>query len=191
MKIVVISGSSVNNGSSILLANQFIEGALEAGNDAFHFNAALEKVESCLHCDYCMMGNRPCIHGDSMNKLNPELIRAELVVFVTPLYYFGISDQLKTIIDRFYANNIKLMRNRKKVIIIALAQDEREWTMEELKGQFKTLFIYLNWEDVGALLATENGLRSDINLLGNPEQVYMIGRNLKFILQSTEKSVSS
>lgn len=60
------------------------------------------------------------MHDDSMNKLNTKLIDSQLVVFVTPLYYFGMSAQMKTVIDRFYANNSKLMGSHKKAILLVL-----------------------------------------------------------------------
>ncbi|MFL0196038.1 flavodoxin family protein [Clostridium sp. WILCCON 0269] len=179
MKITVITGSPHKNGTSALLADKFIEGAQEAGNDVFRFNSAFENVNACLDCDYCMMGSRPCVHDDSMNKLNPKLLTANLVVLVTPLYYFGMSAQLKTVIDRFYANNYKLMGSHKKAMLMATSYDAYEWTMKELASHYKTIVKYLKWEDTGILLATGVGTRSDIERTDYPEQAYRMGKNLK------------
>jgi multimeric flavodoxin WrbA len=65
-----------------------------------------------------MRGSKECVHDDSMNKLNNELLAADLVVLVTPLYYFGMSAQIKTV-DRFYANNEQLMTSHKKAMLMA------------------------------------------------------------------------
>lgn len=45
----------------------------------------------------------PCVQKDDMAKLREMLLAADMAVFVTPLYYFGFSAQLKTVIERFYS----------------------------------------------------------------------------------------
>ena len=112
MKITVITGSPHKNGTSALLVDKFIEGARKSRHDVFRFNAAFEEVKPCIGCDRCGM-NGPCIYKDSMNKLLPELLAADLVAFVTPLYYWGMTAQLKTVIDRFYSENSKLHIKKK------------------------------------------------------------------------------
>ena len=107
MKVTVITGSPHKKGTSALLADEFIRGAQEAGWDTFRFDAAFEKVTPCLGCDRCGIGAAPCVQKDAMQKLMPELLTSQVVALVTPLYYFGFSAQIKTVIDRFYANNYK------------------------------------------------------------------------------------
>jgi multimeric flavodoxin WrbA len=74
-----------------------------------------------------------------MNKLNPELLETDVVVFVTPLYYFGMSAQIKTVLDRFYGNNYKLMGSGKKAMLMATSYDDNEWTMTDLVAHYKTI----------------------------------------------------
>jgi len=176
MKITVITGSPHKAGTSALLADKLIEGAEKSGHSVFRFNAAFEEVHPCIGCDRCGM-NGPCVYQDSMNKLNPELLAADLVVFVTPLYYWGMSAQLKTVIDRFYANNSRLHGN-KKAILMATAYDSKDWTMTALTEHYKTLVRYLNWEDAGMVLAVGCGGRSDIERSEFPNQAYQLGLNV-------------
>lgn len=176
MKITVITGSPHRNGTSALLADKFIEGAKTAGHDVFRFNAAFEDVHPCIGCDRCGM-NGPCIYKDSMEKLNPELLAADLVAFVTPLYYYGMSAQIKTVIDRFYANNSRLHVN-KKAILMATAYNSSDWTMTALTEHYKTLLRYMGWEDAGMVLAVGCGARSDIERTDFPNQAYKLGMNL-------------
>jgi multimeric flavodoxin WrbA len=75
----------------------------------------------------------------NMNKLNPELLETDVVVFVTPLYYFGMSAQIKTVLDRFYGNNYKLMGSGKKAMLMATSYDDNEWTMTDLVSHYKTI----------------------------------------------------
>lgn len=178
MKITVITGSPHKNGTSALLADKFIEGAQKAGHEIFRFNAAFEDIHPCLGCDRCEM-NGPCVHQDAIDKkLMSNLLAADLVVFVTPLYYWGMSAQLKTVIDRFYANNTKLCSSGKKAILMATAYDSTDWTMSSLTHHYQTLMKYLGWEDIGTVLAIGCGSRSLIENSQFPEQAYQKGFKL-------------
>jgi|WetSurMetagenome_2_1015567.scaffolds.fasta_scaffold50475_3 NAD(P)H-dependent FMN reductase len=173
MKITVITGSPHKAGTSALLADKFIEGAQKAGHHVFRFNAAFEEVHPCTGCDVCGM-NGPCIFKDSMEKLNLELLAADLVAFVTPLYYWGMSAQLKTVVDRFYSNNSSL-HVKKKAVLMATAWDSADWTMSALTAHYKTLLRYMGWEDAGMVLAIGCGARSDIERSDFPKQAYQLG----------------
>ena len=111
MKIVVLTGSPRKNGNSAYLAEQFIKGAEEKGHEVFRFDCAFKQVEPCRACNRCGMDG-PCIHNDDFQELSPHLIDADMVVFATPMYYFGVSAQMKRVIDRFYAINGQINPNR-------------------------------------------------------------------------------
>ncbi len=100
MNILVIESSPHKKGSSNLLAEHFIEGAEEAGHQITVFDAAHASLHPCLGCDACGMSG-PCCQKDDMSGLREQILQADMLVFVTPLYYFGMSTQLKTVIDRF------------------------------------------------------------------------------------------
>ena len=156
MKVVVITGSHRRTGASMLLADRFIEGADGAGHDVFRFDAAFETVGGCRGCNHCRTESRPCIQDDGMSVLNPHLIEADLVALVTPLYYFNASAQLKAVIDRFYANNERL-RGGKRAVLLATSADNNDWTMSALIGWYETLNRYLEWTDVGKVVAAGCG----------------------------------
>lgn len=179
MNIVVLTGSPHKKGTSALLADKFIEGANEAGHNIFRFDSAFEDVSPCKACEHCNLTGKGCIYNDSMNKLNKKLINSDMIVFVTPLYYFGMSSQLKIVIDRFYANNSKIMAKNKKTILMATSADNKDWTMKALKNHYKTIVEkYMGWKDVGIILATGCGVRSDIESTDYPNQAYKLGKNL-------------
>lgn len=177
MKIVVLTGSPHKNGTSALLAERFIAGAQEAGNTVFRFDAAFEELHPCLGCDACGYGNAPCVFRDAMDELNPKLLEADMVVFISPLYYFGLSAQLKMVIDRFYANDIRL-NGRKRSMLMVTAYNPRPWVMEGVKAHYATLLRYLNWKDAGQLFALGCNVRSQIERSDYPQQAYEMGRSL-------------
>ena len=101
MKILVVYGSPHQKGSSYLLANEFIKGVQENYHEVTVFDVAHHHIAPCLGCDHCGM-NGPCIQNDDMSQLRKNMLDHDMIVFVTPLYYFGISAQLKAAIDRIY-----------------------------------------------------------------------------------------
>ncbi|MEG1525542.1 MAG: flavodoxin family protein [Clostridia bacterium] len=177
MKITVITGSPHKKGTSALLADAFIGGAKEAGHDVFRFDAAFEKLAPCLACDKCS-GGQDCVQKDGMEKLNPELLTSDLVAFVTPLYYYSLSAQLKAVIDRFYAQNDRLLGGGKKAVLIATANDSAADTFDALHAHYRQIIHYLQWSDAGTLFAYGCGTRKEIEATQYPAQAFAFGKQL-------------
>ena len=178
MKIVVINGSphADNESTSKYLSQRFTEGAKSAGHEVFTFNAASEDINPCQGCDHCGMDG-DCIFNDAIaNKLMPKMLDADLLVLVTPLYYFGFSAQLKTVIDRFYARTGRL--HGKKSIILATAWNTADWTFTALKTHYETLVRYMDWQDVGQVYGTGCGYRSAVEKSAFGDAAYKIGAAL-------------
>ena len=90
MKIVVLEGSPNRKGSSNLLAAEFIHGAEDAGHSVTVVDAGHEDIHpcgGCVHCGY----EGPCAQKDSVGKIRKMILEADMMVFVTPLYYYGMS----------------------------------------------------------------------------------------------------
>ena len=120
MKITVITGSARKNGTSNYMADEFIRGAEESGHEVYRFDSARKDVKHCLGCNACGMGEKPCIHKDDFVELKEHLLNSDVVVFVTPIYYFGMSSTLKKVIDRFYSIDPQLKEKTNKGILISV-----------------------------------------------------------------------
>lgn len=177
MKVTVITGSAHKKGTSAMLADKFIEGAMESGHEVFRFDAAFEKVNPCLACEYCSAHDTQCVHKDSMEKLNEKLIDADVIVFATPLYYYTVSAQIKAVIDRFHAKNAVLSGN-KKAIMLATAYGDDDQTMEALDKMFNSALRFLNWENAGTVYAIGCPIREVIENTNYLQQAYDLGKNL-------------
>ena len=178
MKIVVITSSPhpKNESTSIYLADRFTEGAKSAGHEVFTFDAAHEDTHPCQGCDKCGMDG-PCVWNDAIEKnLMPKMLEADLLVLTTPLYYYGMSAQLKTIVDRFYSRTGKL--HGKKSSIMATAYNSADWTMEALSAHYDTLVRYMEWQDVGQVWAVGCGSRSLVERSEFGDIAQKIGANL-------------
>ena len=177
MKIAVLEGSPNRHGSSNLLAAEFMRGARQAGPpvdviDAAH--ADLHPCTGCVHCGY----EGPCVQKDDMEKFRRVILSADMLVFVTPLYYYGMSAQLKILTDRFCAVNGSITRRNMKSAIISAAWNADDWTFDALEAHYKTLVKYLNFEDMGAVWGKGCGTPSMTKASGYPEKAFLFGKNL-------------
>ena len=96
MKILILTGSPRSKGTTSLLADEFSKGAKEAGNEVVRFDTGILNIRPCIGCHHCQKnGTNKCVSDDAMTRLYPEILSADLIAFITPVYYFGISTQLK------------------------------------------------------------------------------------------------
>ncbi len=84
MKITVITSSAHRNGTSAMMADEFIKGAEEAGHEIFRFDAAFKSIHPCIGCMKCQTGDKVCVFKDDMQELNPHLLAAALTCFGKP-----------------------------------------------------------------------------------------------------------
>lgn len=180
MKILLLTGSPNQNGSSNMLASQFVKGAQEVGNDIRIIDTTRLNIRPCTGCIRCGY-NGPCTQKDDMEKVKSELLRADMLVFVTPLYYYGMSAQLKTVIDRFCAFNGDLQSKRMKSALISVAWNADSWTFDALGAHYKTLVRYLNLTDMGLVLGRGCGTPSMTAKSKYMSEAYELGRSLKVI----------
>lgn len=162
MKILVLTGSPHKDGTTSYLADEFCEGARESGHEVTRFDTAQLRINPCLGCNHCRRNEGKCVHEyDDMIEIILHLINADAVVLVSPLYYFGMTAQLKTVIDRFYSVNSLLRDSPKKLYLIAAGADTYDWAMDGIKAHYKCICKYLRWEEGGTLLAYGLATRQD------------------------------
>lgn len=176
MKILVLTGSPRKNGNSNILAEQFSSGAREAGHQVTRFDAAFSDVQPCSGCNHCGMDG-PCVFKDDFEVVREHIVPADLVVFATPMYYFGISSQLKTVIDRFYSVNGKIHVPKKAVLLMTYANNSAR-NESPILTYYEVLLEYLGWEDAGRVIAPGVWPAGAISQTRFPEQAYTLGKSL-------------
>lgn len=178
MKIVILEGSPNKKGSSNLLADCFRQGAEEAGHSVEMIDTAHAHINPCTGCIHCGYEG-PCVQKDDMVAIRQKILCADMVVFVTPLYYYGMSAQLKTVIDRFCAFNSSIQRKHMKSALLAAAWNSDSWTFEALESHYKTMVRYLNLENMGMVLGYGCGTPSMTQHSKYPQQAYHLGNRLR------------
>lgn len=177
MKILMITGSAHKNGTTAMLASEFIKGAKEAGHEVYRFDAAFKNVHPCIACEKCHNTDSGCVFQDDMNEVNTQLLEADAVVFVSPIYYYDINAQVKAVIDRFYANDSALHGHKKAVLMLAMADD----TMESADGaiaSFKGMTKFLDWVIAGTVVGVECADVDALQKTDYPVQAYELGKNI-------------
>ncbi len=176
MKILVLTGSPRKNGNSNILADNFIKGATEKGHKVFRFDSAFKNVHPCIGCNKCGMDG-PCVFNDDFNFVREHIVDADLVVFVTPMYYFGISAQLKAVIDRFYAINGKIHIPKKAALFMTYANNSSH-DEQPIRTHYDVLLDYLGWKDTGRFIVPGVWTAGSINRTDYPKKVYEFGKSL-------------
>jgi len=179
VKIIVITSSPRKEGTTALLADEFIRGATEAGHEIFRFDSAFETIAPCLACNSCNKGETVCVHNDSMEKLYPKLLETDCIVLLTPLYFYSMTAQLKLTIDRLYAIVGKMKKTKRKAVFMVTAwEPDNTKTMIALTEHYKALVDWFNCENAGIILAGECGTREAVEKSPYPQQAYELGLNI-------------
>lgn len=135
-KVVIISTSLRKNSNSHALAEQFVNGARDAGNEVEFISLSGKKIEFCTGCLACQKIGH-CVIQDDVQEIEPKVLEADVVVWATPIYYYEMSGQMKTLIDRLNPMFPKDYRFR-DIYFLASAAEDAEYTpqraIEGLKG---------------------------------------------------------
>lgn len=178
MKILVLKGSPNKNGSSNLLAENFTKGAVEAGHTVEEIDAAHANIQPCTGCVHCGYEGS-CSLSDDMDKFRKMILDADMLVFVTPLYYYGMSAQLKTLIDRFCSKNFSIQQKHMKSALLTVAYNGDDWTFDALEAHYDTLVRYLNLNDQGRVLGYGCGTPSMTQHSRYPSDAYELAKKLE------------
>lgn len=177
MKILVLGGSPNRDGSTQLLIESFARGAREAGHTVTVLQAAQQNVHPCTGCIACGYDG-PCVQRDDMVQIRAAVLDSDMLVFATPLYFFGISAQLKTVIDRFCAFSSRISRRNMRSAFLSVARNDDDWTMDAIREHYRTLVRYLNLRDMGMVLGTGCGTPAMTKRSRFPQMAYELGKKL-------------
>ena len=178
--IVILNGSPRKNGNTSALVQAFTKGAQSAGHTVTEF--FLDKMD--IHgCKGCFGGHSSrecsCVQRDDMAQIYPAVKDSDVVVLATPLYYWNMSGQLRTAVDRLFAleeGDGNLLRGHNRASALLMAAEGRGF--EDVLLYYNHLMEHLRWENLGHVLAGGNGDVGDIE--GKPElqQAYNLGKSI-------------
>lgn len=135
-KVLVLSASPRKGGNSDTLCDQFILGAEEAGNQTEKIFLKDKEINYCTACDTCLENDGNCIQDDDMAEIMDKMIEADVIVMATPVYFYTMNAQMKTVIDRTYPRYTSLRNKEIYLIATAAVRNKQalERTIEGLRG---------------------------------------------------------
>lgn len=176
--IAVLIGSPRKNGNTEMLCDAFIKGAEAVGNTVQKIHLSGRKIGGCLGCDYCLSHGGECVQKDDMRKVYDALYNSDMLVLATPLYYWGFSAQIKTVIDRFYASLAKSFPISSAVLLITCGADKTE-ECDAAVAHYRAFTHGMNWLDKGIVAA--EGVLNKGDIVGHRalEEAERLGETLK------------
>lgn len=124
-KVIVISTSLRRGSNSDILADEFVKGASDAGNQVEKISLEGKSISFCKGCLACQNSGR-CVIDDDANAIAEKVLNADVVVWATPIYYYEMSGQMKTLIDRMNSMYPKDYRFRDVYLLTTAAEDDPE-----------------------------------------------------------------
>lgn len=133
--ILVLSASPRKGGNSDTLCNEFIRGAVESGHNAEKIFLRDHKINYCTGCVVCNSTHQ-CIQKDDMAEILDKMVHADAIVMATPVYFYTMDAQMKTLIDRTVPRYTEISNKDFYFIITAADTDIKnmERTIEGLRG---------------------------------------------------------
>lgn len=138
-KVLIISTSPRKGGNSQALADAFMKGAKEANNQVEKVELYAKNINFCLGCLACQKSGQ-CVIKDDANAIVEKMRDADVLVFATPIYYYAMSGQMKTMLDRsnpLYESDYKFT----DIYLLASAADEQD---EAVEGAVKGLLGWIS-----------------------------------------------
>lgn len=122
-KVIVISGSIRHNSNSQVLAEAFAKGAAEAGNQVEYISLKNKNIGFCIGCLACQKTGK-CVIKDDAWDIVQKCYSADVIVVATPIYYYAVAGQVKTLFDRFNPLYDSDYAFRDFYLLTAAAEDE-------------------------------------------------------------------
>lgn len=172
-KIVILNGSPRANGNTKELIQSFTKGAEANGNSVACFDLQKMNIHGCLGC--CNGGKdpqSPCVQKDDMIQIYPAYQDADILVLASPMYYWGISGQLKCAFDRLFAVaelDANYTNPKKDCILLMAAEGDTESNLAPVQAFYEGLCTHLGWKNLGIVYAGGNMAAGDI--LTKPKQL--------------------
>jgi multimeric flavodoxin WrbA len=175
--VVILCGSVRKDGNTDLLAKAFAKGA-EQNNTVEIISVADCKVNPCVGCNSCFSkeGNE-CFQQDDMAKIYKSLANADVIAVASPVYFYGLSAQLKAIIDRLH-NPIRDTFKTKKLALLLVAGASLPAVFDSILVQYRLIIDYFHLESLGEVLVREVRHIGDIK--DNPalNDAYNLGKSI-------------
>jgi len=176
-KVIVISTSLRQGSNSDMLADKFVEGAKAAGHDVEKISLAGKNIQFCKGCLACQQLGR-CVINDDVNDIMARVLKADVVAWATPIYYYEMSGQMKTLIDRMNAMYPLDYQFRDVYLLTTAAEGEDHVPQRAEQGLTGWIDCYPKSRLAGHLFAGGVGAPREIEGNSKLQAAFDLGHNL-------------
>ena len=172
MKLILLNGSPRHHGNTRAALLAMREFLLKEGHTTQVLDVCTLKLSGCRACDGCKGNGGHCVCPDESDEVMERIAGADAVIFGTPVYWWGMSAQLKTVVDKFYSRDdqFKAMKKRMGVVVTG-ANDLSNPQYRLIREQFQCIGEYLHWEPAFFLSFSAYGPGELMTQEGVPEQL--------------------
>jgi len=121
MKVLAVLGSPRRSKNTAKLLNNYLDELQMKFEEAeiTQIFVGDGSISPCMGCSTCKTSSeKKCVIDDDMQKYYPEILECDILVLATPVYWFNMTTQLKSFIDRFYAFDYSKLSSQKKVVLL-------------------------------------------------------------------------
>ena len=178
MKNVIVISTSLRQGSnSDMLAEKFAQGAIAAGNNVEKISLSGKNIQFCKGCLACQkLGH--CVIKDDVNDIMAKVLKADVICWATPVYYYEMSGQMKTLIDRMNAMYGLDYRFRDVYLLTTAAEGEEQTPKRAEMGLTGWIDCYPESRLAGTLFC--GGVNAPGEIEGNPklQEAFELGKRI-------------
>ncbi|MBR2184322.1 MAG: flavodoxin family protein [Prevotella sp.] len=177
MNILVLSGSPRKGGNTELLAEAFAKGATEGQHHVEIVSVRDYKVNPCLGCNACFNTDGVCAQKDDMAAIYEKMSQADMLVIASPVYFYGISAQLKAVIDRLH-NPIRDSFPIQKMALLLVGAASLPELFDAILTEYILCLNFFKLEDAGHVLVRKVNNKGDIKNTDALNEAYSLGRSI-------------
>ena len=178
MNILILSGSPRRGGNTELLVEAFVKGA----SQKHHVEVVSVhdyKVNPCMGCNACFKSeSNSCVQKDDMPLIYEKMAVADMLVIASPVYFYGLSAQLKAVIDRFH-NPIRDTYHIKKTALLLVGAASLPELFDGILAQYRLCLNFFKLEDAGRVLVRGVKDKGDIQNTEAIQKANELGLNIR------------
>lgn len=178
MNILILSGSPRKGGNTDLLVEAFVKGASQK-----HMVEVVSvhdcKVYPCMGCNLCFRNEQHiCVQKDDISLIYKKMSVADMLVIASPVYFYGLSAQLKAVIDRFH-NRIRDSFPIKKMALLLVGAATLPELFESILTQYRLCLNFFKLEDAGRVLVRGVKDKGYVQNTEAMQKAYELGLNIR------------
>ncbi|MCI8284051.1 MAG: flavodoxin family protein [Firmicutes bacterium] len=176
-RVLVISTSLRSGSNSEILADSFINGAVSSGSDVEKISLKDKRIAFCRGCLACQKTQK-CVIDDDAVKIAEKMKSADVIVFATPIYYYEMSGQMKTLLDRANSLYPSDYAFRDIYLLSVAAEDEEGVDEGAVHGLNGWIECYEKCSLAGTVFAGGVNSAGDIDGHSALKKAYEMGSNV-------------